>query len=265
MRRGFRTHYGPWAVVTGASSGIGREMAIELARMRFNLVIVARDSTQLESLARLLAEHFDVSVIVACADLGTQDGIQSVVETSHALDVGLFVASAGFGTSGRFIEADIETEQDLLHVNCSAVLSMTHHFACRFAERGRGGIVLLGSIVGFQGAPNAANYAASKAYVQSLAEALYAELRPHGVDVIASAPGPTRSKFADRANLQMGATVEPDVVARETLSALGRSMTTRPGWLSKILGYSLLTAPRALRVKIMGAIMRGMSREKTAQ
>ncbi len=260
MKLGFLERYGTWAVVTGASSGIGRETAIELAKLGFNLVIVARDNEQLESLARLLTEHFEVQIVVASADLGTQEGIKSVLKTCFVLDVGLFVASAGFGTSGSFIQADIDTEMDLLQVNSGAVLAMSHHFAGRFAERGRGGIVLFGSIVGFQGLPNAANYAASKAYVQSLAEALHIELRPHGVDVIAAAPGPTRSKFADRANMQMGATVKPDVVARQTLAALGNRMTTRPGWLSKVLGYSLLTAPRALRVRIMGAIMKGMAR-----
>ncbi len=260
MKDGFLERYGPWAVVTGASSGIGREMAIELARQGFNLVVVARNSNQLESLARLLTEHFDVNVVVESADLGTQEGMQSVLKTSFVLDVGLFVASAGFGTSGRFVQADIDTEMNLLQVNCTAVLAMTHHFACRFAERGRGGVVLLGSIVGFQGSPNAANYAASKAYVQSLAEALHVELRAHGVDVITAAPGPTQSNFADRANMQMGATVKPDVVARRSLAALGGRMTTRPGWLSKLLGYSLSTAPRALRVRIMGAIMKGMAR-----
>ncbi len=262
MKREFLERYGSWAIVTGASSGIGREMALELARMKFNLVVVARDKEQLEALARQLTEHFDVSVIVACADLGTRQGVQSVLESTVELDVGLFIASAGFGTSGSFLESDLETEEDLLGVNCSAVLTMSHHYARRFAARGRGGIVLLGSIVGFQGSPNAANYAASKAYVQSLAEALHVELKPHGIDVIAAAPGPTRSRFADRANMQMGATVEPDVVARRTLSALGGSMTVRPGWLSKLLSYSLMTAPRTLQVRIMGSIMKGMTREK---
>ena len=259
MKRGFLERYGPWAVVTGATSGIGRETAIELARMRFDLVIVARDEDALASLAQLLSDHYEVRVIVACADLGTEEGIRSALTTTVDLDVGLFVASAGFGTSGRFLDSDVETERELLRVNCAAVLAMTHDYARRLADRGRGGIVLLGSIVGFQGAPKSANYAASKAYIQSLAEALHIELKSDGVDIVVAAPGPTRSNFARRAKLQMGATVQPEVVARQTLTALGKRMTVRPGWLSKFLGHSLRLAPRSLRVRIMGSIMNGMT------
>lgn len=117
----------------------------------------------------------------------------------------------------------------------------------------------MSSVVAFQGTPMSANYAATKAYVQSLAEALRHELRPSGVDVVASAPGPVASGFAARARLRMAHAATPEVVARATLAALGRRATVRPGGLSKLLGWSLATAPRALRVVIMGRIMGGMA------
>jgi uncharacterized protein len=124
--------------------------------------------------------------------------------------------------------------------------------------------VLMSSLLAFHGTPLSANYAATKAYVQSLAEGLRAEWSAHGVDVIASAPGPIDTGFAKRADMRMAQTLPAAVVARQTLAALGRRGTVRPGWLSKLLGWSLATAPRALRVTIMGRIMGGMTAHQRA-
>jgi short-subunit dehydrogenase len=142
------------------------------------------------------------------------------------------------------IDAPLAVECDMVDVNCSAVLAMSWHFARRFAARRRGGLVLISSLLAFHGVPRAANYAATKAYVQTLAEGLRVELAPFGVDVVASAPGPIRSGFAERADMKMALSLEPEVVARLTLRALGRRTTVRPGWLSKLLGWSLARRPR---------------------
>ncbi len=164
-----------------------------------------------------------------------------------------------------FLRADAERECEMLDVNCCAVLLQSLHFGRRFAERGRGGIVLIGSLVGFQGTPLAAHYAATKAYVQTLAEALHVELAPLGVDVLASAPGPVHSGFAARAGMVMGAAAQPADVARATLDALGRKMTVVPGSLSKALTYSLLPLPRRGRVRIMRRVMAGMTKHPHGQ
>ena len=113
----------------------------------------------------------------------------------------------------------------------------------------------MGSLVGFQGTPNAAHYAATKAYVQTLAEALHVEQAPVGVDVLSSAPGPTDSGFASRAGMRMGAALTPADVAGATLEALGRRSTVLPGALSKLLTYSLVPLPRWARVRVMGRVM----------
>ena len=126
-------------------------------------------------------------------------------------------------------------------------------------KRGNGGIVLMSSIVGFQGTPFAAHYAATKAYVQTLAEALYVELAPMGIDVIASAPGPTNSGFASRAGMKLGMALNPEDVAQSTLKALGKKPTILPGFISKLLTYSLAFLPRWARVQIMGSVMRDMT------
>ncbi len=258
------TKYGPWAVVTGASSGIGREIASMLAEAGLNLVLVARRRGVLERMAEDLGPRHGIEARVVTADMALEAGIGTVEAAARDLDVGMLVAAAGFGTSGPFLESSLETELEMLDVNCRAPLRMSLHFGRRFAGRGRGGIVLMSSLVGFQGTPNAAHYAATKAYVQTLAEALHTELAPLGVDVLASAPGPTNSGFASRAGMRMGAALEPADVARGTLEALGRTATVLPGPLTKLLTYSLAPLPRRARVGIMGRVMGNMTKHRNA-
>ena len=179
------------------------------------------------------------------------------------LDVGLLVAAAGFGTSGPFVDCPLDSELAMIDLNCRAVAASSHLFARRFVARGRGGLVLLSSLVAFQGVPRAANYAATKAFVQSLAEGLRLELLPRGVDVVASAPGPVHSGFAARASMKMGFAQTPREVARSTLHALGRRGTVRPGWLAKLLEASLKPLPRFWRVRMMGVVMGGMTRRQS--
>lgn len=251
--------YGLWAVVTGASSGIGYAIAVRLAQAGLNLVLVARNQAILEQIAQDLSNQQNIEVRVLALDLAMEQSIKTLVTQTQDLDVGLLVAAAGFGTSGPFHTSRLEQEIEMLNVNCCALLALTWHFAQRFVERRRGGIVLMSSIVGFQGAPFAAHYAATKAYVQNLAEALSVELAPLGVDVLASAPGPTQSRFADRAGMKMGKALAAEEVAQATLDALGRKSTALPGLLSKVLTYSLAPLPRWARVRIMGSVMKSMT------
>ena len=252
--------YGPWAVVTGASSGIGRAIAVELAAAGINVVIAARGQAELERLSAEIEQASDSAGLIVAVDLSTLEGVLALELATRELDVGLFVAAAGFGTAGAFLAANETDELSMLDVNCRAVLLLSQHFGRRMVERGRGGMILFGSLVGFQGTPQAAHYSATKAYVQSLAEALHVELAPLGVDVLAAAPGPVRTGFGARARMQMGAGDSAKAVARATLAALGRQMTVTPGPISKLLTFALMTAPRGLRVRIMAKIMGGMTR-----
>lgn len=256
-----RQRYGPWAVVTGASDGIGRAFAERLAEAGVDVVLVARREAVLRELADQLTRAHGIDTLVVPVDLGSPAGVEALLARTRSLDVGLLVAAAGFGTSGRFVDAAVEAELDMIDLNCRAVAALAHHFGGRFATRGRGGLILLSSLLAFQGVPLAANYAATKAYVQSLAEGLRGELAPFGVTVLSSAPGPVRSGFARRARMTLGAAASPDTVARRSLAALfGPSGTTRPGFQSKLLGWSLGLLPRWLRVRVMTGIMAGMTR-----
>jgi len=258
----FRERYGPWALVTGASDGIGRAFAERLAALGLNLVLVARRADRLEELAQRMEAAHGVRTRVVAADLGTQRALDEIASATADLDVGLLVASAGYGTSGALLSADLDRERDMLDVNCYAVLWQCVVLGRRLVARGRGGIILMSSLVGWEGVPQSAHYAATKAYVQSLAEALRVELKAAGVDVLACAPGPVRSGFAERADMRMGATVPADEVAQAAIRALGRKGTVIPGALSKLLTYSLLPLPRVLRTRILAGVMGGMTKHQ---
>lgn len=261
-RRRLLSHYGTWAVVTGASDGIGRAIAVELAKAGISLVLVARRRELLEALAADLTRKHSIQARILVVDLGQRDAVGAVASATENLDVGLLAAIAGFGTSGPFIDGALRSELEMIDVNCRAVVELSHHFVRRFAARRRGGLVLMSSLLAFQGVPRAAAYAATKAFIQTFAEGLRLELSSSGVDVVASAPGPVRSGFEARADMRMSAAASPDVVARQTLEALGRRTTVRPGLLSKFLETSLLALPRRTRSRIMAVVMEGMTRHQ---
>lgn len=255
---------GPWALITGASDGIGKATAMELAGEGFNVVLVARRKALLEELACEISSAHGVGVQTISADLGQPNGVSEFLADLgntgvHLNEIGVAVLAAGYGTTGALHDVNIKTERDMLRVNCDAVLQLCHVFAGSMKARGAGHLVLFGSIVGFQGNAMTANYAATKAYVQTLAEGLAVEMASHGVTVQAVAPGPIATGFAARAGMTMGQAGTPDTVARAILKGLGQSGTIRPGFLSKVLGYNLAMTPRPLRVRIMSKIMSGMA------
>jgi len=254
-----KTNYGEWAIITGASSGIGLELATLLAEAGFNLVINSRNADSLQKVEAQLKTSAKVAIKVVACDVSEAAGIHKIIEAAQGLNVGLLIASAGYGTSGNFIESSLHAEINMLKVNCEALLSLTHYYSQQFVRQKRGGIILMSSMVAFQGTPYAANYAATKAYVQTLAEALAIELKPGGVDVLAAAPGPVDSGFSQRANLRMSMSMTPAQVGVPILKALGRKTTVLPGALTKLLVYSLRTVPRWAKVKIMAKVMGGMT------
>ena len=168
-------------------------------------------------------------------DVSEPGALNGITEVTRDLQVGLLIASAGWGTSGPFIQSSIEQEINMLRVNCEALLRLTYHFAKKFAAQCLGGIILLSSIVAFQGVPYAAHYAATKAYVQTLAEGLSAELKPCGRDVLAAAPGRVSSGFGGRAHMTMTTALRPEEVGVPILRALGKKSTVFPVRLTRVM------------------------------
>ncbi len=260
MPEAFRRTFGPVALVTGASDGIGRAFAARLAARGFDLILVARRAELLEELAVELSHQHGIKARSVPLDLSEPGAADRLMEEVGADDIGLLVAAAGYGSSGSLLGQDVSEEARMVDLNSRAVVELAHGVGARVARRERGGLVLFGSLVGFQGVPWQATYAASKAFVQSLVEGLAVERAPRGVTVLSVAPGPVASGFGARARMRMGQAAQPEAVAEGVLQALGsRGRTVRPGLLSKGLGWSLGLLPRAARVRVMGRIMRGMA------
>ncbi|MCX7347300.1 MAG: SDR family oxidoreductase [Alphaproteobacteria bacterium] len=258
MTYDLKTRFGPTALITGASDGIGRAFAEALAAHGFSLVLVARRETVLQALAQTLGAKHGVNVRVIAADLSDPQATARILMETESLSVGLLVAAAGFGSIGPFLAQDVASEVNMVDVNCRSVVALTHGIAGRMATARKGGIVLFGSLVGFQGVPGSATYAATKGFVQGFAEGLEVELRPLGISVLSVAPGPVGTGFAARAGMQMGRAETPETVARASLRALPRGGTVRPGVLAKLLGWSLAAMPRWGRVRVLGQIMTSM-------
>ena len=189
----FLKRYGPWALVAGASEGIGEAFARELARRGLNLVLVARRSEPLEAAAREIAGAAKVEVRCLPLDLAREDAAAVLEKELADLDVGLVVYNAALAPAGTFLEIPLEEQLASIDVNVRGPLGMAHRFGQRMAARGSGGIVLLSSLTAFQGSPYVATYGATKSFLLTLAEGIWFELAPRGVDVLAVCAGATRT------------------------------------------------------------------------
>jgi short-subunit dehydrogenase len=244
----------PVALVTGASSGIGRELSLVLAREGHDLVLVARREPELRALADEVKSRFGADSTVITADLSTPDGVRHVYDTvtSAGLDVDVLVNNAGFGGHGRFVETAAADEQRMLAVNVVALTDLTKLFAPDMVKRHRGRILNVASTAAFQPGPFMAIYYASKAYVLSFTEALGEELVGTGVTATALCPGVVPSGFQDVAGLADDAPMvttpaakSADFVAQAAYDGMMRGKrVVIPGTLNKIGVQSLRIAPR---------------------
>ncbi len=190
------------ALVTGASSGIGKAFAEQLAARGSHLVLVARDETRLEALAASLVQTHGVEVEVLVADLGNASQLAAVEErlAYEEAPVDLLVNNAGMGSHGKFHESSIDHEVNVVKVNVIAVQRLTHAVAAVMAKRGKGKILNVSSVAAFGPSPTVATYAATKAFVSSFSQAIAVELAPKGVTVSCICPGLTRTEFQQRSN-----------------------------------------------------------------
>ena len=252
-----------WAVVTGASSGLGAIFADQLAKRGLSLVLTGRDQARLGAVAQQVREIApNVRVELVVGDLGTDAGIDDLVAHLDGRVIDVLVNNAGFGTYGPFSEIDAGREHDLVAVNVDVLVRLTHAVLPGMLARGRGGILNVASTIAFQPGPYQATYGASKAFVLSLSQALWAETRGSGVTVTALCPGPTRTGFVDALGSDVSHTAiyrrlaAPEPVVAAGLRALDRGravvvpgwryrvMTTggrlTPGWLSALVGRRML-------------------------
>lgn len=242
-----RDRYGEgYAVITGASSGIGAEFARACARDGMNVVLAARRMDRLTELAEELATH-NVSTGVVPCDLSTRRGVETLLGALEGLDVAVLINNAGVGYGGRFSKQDPERLDAMVQLNCAAPVALTAALLPRLIERGRGALVFTGSVAGSQPLGLHALYSATKTFDNFLAEALWAELRGSGVDCVVLQPGSTETEFQAVAEELPHTGESAEKVVRVALRALGRQPSVVSGvsnWLRANAAFRLL--PRSV-------------------
>ncbi|HEY0720420.1 MAG TPA: SDR family oxidoreductase [Gammaproteobacteria bacterium] len=253
----FRKKYGPWALVTGASSGIGEAFCRQLAARGMHLILVARRQQRLVQLANELERQHGVQCKVIAGDLASDEFLTELFAATASLEVGLLVNNAGFAQTGNFLARPVEQHLSLLQVNCRAPLMLAHNYGNRMARRGRGGIINVASAAAFLPMPHWGNYAASKAYLLFFSEALGFELQERGVDVLALCPGATRTEFSNVAGTRHGGMEAGEVVAC-ALKSLGKRPLAIAGFTNRLIVLFTRLCSRRLLTKIGAQTLKEM-------
>jgi short-subunit dehydrogenase len=248
-----KRRFGPWALVTGASSGIGKEFARQIAASGINVVLVARREKLLDEVGQGLANGFNVQYRNVVADLSQEGFLDKLAEATNDLDIGLVVSNAGTGNPGEFLKLDRQLHRTTLRVSTMAHLDITHHFGAKLVKRGRGGLMLAGAMGAEAGVPRMANDGAAKAYVHSLGEALHYEFKPRGVYVTVLAAGFTNTAVLEKFGLDPKTMpMKPMSVEQCVSEALGGLRKNRskviPGRLNRILN-ALVPASLARKIE----------------
>ena len=260
----FRSKYGPWALIAGASEGLGAAFTTQLAALGLHIAPVARRQALLEKLASDLAARHGVQTRPIALDLASPDAAATLLEQTRDLEIGLVVYNAALSPIGPFLDHDTSELSRALDLNCRTPLGIAHAFGRAMRPRGRGGILLVCSMSAYQGSPLLATYAATKAFELVLGEGLWDELQEHGLDVLAFCAGATRtpnylasdarplSRFAP-------AVMEPEDVAAEALATLGKTPSAIAGRANRVGGFVMnRLLPRRLAVRLMGRTTRSM-------
>jgi hypothetical protein len=252
--RAFVEQYGPWALVAGASEGLGEAFARDLAKRGLQIVLLSRRPAVLKTLGDDLHKNYGTQVRIVSQDLSAADVSEKIEELTHDIEVGLLVYNAALPVIGPFLEQPVEKHLQSIDVNCRAPVSLCHLLGKKMVSRGRGGIVLMSSLSGMQGCGTVANYAATKAYNRVLAEGLWHELANKGVDVIACLAGVTRTPGYLSSNPKIKRSeMEPQQVVAETMAALGKKPSLVPGVVNKLIAFIMSRLlPRRTAIKVIG-------------
>lgn len=255
----FLQKYGPTALVTGSSSGIGEEYSRVLASQGFNLVITARREERLQSLKKELErKHANIKVKVVVADLAKSEDIQKIIDETEDLDVGLLINNAGVEQFGPFLEYSIERYSNIVSVNVQAVVTLTHAIGGRLVKQGKGGIIFVSSIAS-RPSPYCSVYSGSKAFVTNFANMIEYEFKKANVDVLCMEPGLVHTEMSARVLavcdlLALGVpsnTTHEAVI--ETLPTLGKKIVFIPGFGNRIMVFIRGLLPRSLTFGVHGA------------
>ena len=255
QEQSFRSRFGPWALVAGASDGIGECFARQLAERGINLILLARREALLEELAADLRKTHDIQTRVLVADLTADDLDHRVARGCNDLEVGLLVYNAGAVHGARkFHDQPLEHALGLINLNCRGPVMLTHRFGDLMRKRGRGGMLLMTSMAALAGSSYTALYNSSKSFDLILAESLWHELAPEGVDVMAVIAGATRTPSMLSSNESIAAypgIMEPAEVAAGALRNLGRGPVWVAGAQNREAARGLYPVPRIAAINGM--------------
>jgi short-subunit dehydrogenase len=260
----FVSRYGPWALVAGASEGIGEQFARQLAARGLNLILVARRQEVLEAVAKDVQTTHSTEVWTLVLDLARPEALAEIERATAELEIGLLVYNAAVALTGSFLEHSIEDYRTELEVNCRRPLELSHLFARAMARRSRGGILLMSSLAGTLGSPFLAHYGATKAWNTVMAEGLWGELGERGIDVLACRAGATRTPnylrdSGEESHPAFIPVMEPADVVTEALAALGRRPSMVPGRTNRLAaGLMQRVLPRSTAVRLMGRASRSV-------
>lgn len=259
MATEFRDRYGPCALVAGSAVGLGAEWARQLAAHGLDLVLLDRDGGTLDATAREIATAHGITVAPVTIDVARPDLVEALRPALAARDIGLLVYNAALGTVAPFLDLDPDHIQAMLAVNCAGPLLLARALVPAMVARGRGGVIFMSSLSGNIGSAQLAAYAATKAFTLVAADALWAELRPQGVDVLAVQPGSTRtpgwlsSQPAEEEGMGLPV-MQPADVVREALAALGVEPVVVPGEMNRQGAAALAGLPRRQAIELMSAV-----------
>ncbi len=249
-------------LITGASGGIGEAFARRLAAEKHNLFLIARTEKRLHELCdELMLEH-QITAHYLALDLNDDDADRKVYAEAerHQMEVEWLINNAGFGSMGEFSQMDLERELEMINLNVSVLVALTHRFLHGMRARKSGTIINVASTAGFQPVPFMATYAATKAFVRSFSEAIAEENRPHNITVTALCPGPTDTNFfnvADAKPLQVKGMQSPEAVVETALKAVkNKKASVISGWTNYAGAVLGTFAPNQLITKTIGNVLR---------
>jgi uncharacterized protein len=241
MKKEFKVAYGEWALVTGASSGIGKALVFEIAKKGLNVVLVSRRQNELDQIALEIQNKYKVSVMVIPADLSTEVGLIKVKNETEGLNIGLLVLSAGMESNGLFTKSSLEKEMQLIQLNVLSTMVLTHHFAKKMEAQKKGGILLVSSLTAHMPSPYFSNYAGTKSYVLNFGISLYGELKSKGIDVSVLSPGVTNTPMSENTGIDWSKTpvktMSPEDVAYEAIHYFEKKLSIVPGKGNRIMAF----------------------------